>query len=98
MGKALADGHRKKAFLMTKLDGRTRKASMDQLDLSLRRLRTDVIDLVQIHEVIRMEDPGRAFAPGGVVEALVDAKKAGKVRFLGFTGHKDPAIHMAMLD
>jgi len=98
MGKALADGRRKKAFLMTKLDGRTKKAAAAQLEESLRRLRTDTIDLVQIHEVIRMEDPGRSFAPGGVVEALVEAQKAGKVRFLGFTGHKDPAIHMAMLD
>jgi predicted aldo/keto reductase-like oxidoreductase len=98
MGKALADGHRKKAFLMTKLDGRTKKAASEQLEQSLRRLRTDVIDLVQIHEVIRAEDPVRSFAAGGVVEALVDARKAGKLRFFGFTGHKDPSIHLAMLD
>jgi predicted aldo/keto reductase-like oxidoreductase len=98
MGKALADGHRKKAFLMTKLDGRTKKVASEQLEQSLRRLRTDVIDLVQIHEVIRADDPPRSFAPSGVIEALVDARKAGKLRFFGFTGHKDPAFHLAMLD
>ena len=83
---------------MTKLDGRTKKAASDQLEQSLRRLKTDVIDLVQIHEVIRMSDPGRVFAEGGTIEALLDAKKAGKIRFIGFTGHKDPAIHLAMLE
>jgi predicted aldo/keto reductase-like oxidoreductase len=98
MGKALADGHRKRAFLMTKLDGRTKKVATEQLEQSLRRLRTDVIDLVQIHEVIRADDPPRSFAPGGVIEALVDARKAGKLRFFGFTGHKDPSFHLAMLD
>lgn len=97
MGKALKDGYRQKAFLMTKLDGRTKKAAADQIDQSLKRLGTDMIDLVQIHEVIRMSDPGRCFAEGGCIEALVDAKKAGKLRFIGFTGHKDPSIHLAML-
>jgi aryl-alcohol dehydrogenase-like predicted oxidoreductase len=97
MGRALRDGYRSKAFVMTKVDGRTKDSATRQLEQSLRRLATDVIDLVQIHEVIRMEDVARSFAPGGVVEALIDAKKAGKLRFIGFTGHKDPAIHAAML-
>jgi aryl-alcohol dehydrogenase-like predicted oxidoreductase len=97
MGKALRDGYRDKAFLMTKLDGRTKAAASAQLDQSLARLQTDRIDLVQVHEVIRMDDPDRVFAPGGAIEALVDAKKAGKLRFIGFTGHKDPEIHLAML-
>jgi len=97
MGKALKEGYRKKAFLMTKLDGRTKQAAAGQLEQSLRRLATDVIDLVQIHEVIRPTDPARCFAPGGCIEALLDAKKAGKLRFIGFTGHKDPDIHLAML-
>ncbi|HEY8078579.1 MAG TPA: aldo/keto reductase [Labilithrix sp.] len=97
MGMALQDGYRDKVFLMTKLDGRTKAAAAEQLDQSLRRLRTDRIDLVQIHEVIRPTDPARCFAPGGCIEALVDAKKAGKLRFIGFTGHKDPRIHLAML-
>jgi aryl-alcohol dehydrogenase-like predicted oxidoreductase len=98
MGKALADGYRKRAFLMTKLDGRTKAAAAEQLEQSLRRLKTDVIDLVQIHEVIRTEDAGRCFAEGGAIEALLDARRAGKLRFIGFTGHKDPAIHRAMLE
>jgi aryl-alcohol dehydrogenase-like predicted oxidoreductase len=97
MGKALRDGYRRKAFLMTKLDGRTKDAAAHQLEQSLRRLQTDVIDLVQIHEVIRLQDPDRVFAPGGAIEALVAARKAGKLRFIGFTGHKDPSIHLAML-
>jgi aryl-alcohol dehydrogenase-like predicted oxidoreductase len=98
MGKALRDGYRRKVFLMTKLDGRTRKSAAKQLDESLGRLRTDVIDLVQFHEIIRMEDPDRIFAKGGALEALEAAKKAGKLRFIGFTGHKDPAVHLRMLD
>jgi aryl-alcohol dehydrogenase-like predicted oxidoreductase len=99
MGLALADGGRRhKAFLMTKLDGRTKDSAEKQLEQSLQRLRTDTIDLVQVHEVIRMEDPDRVFGPGGAIEALVAAKKAGKLRFIGFTGHKDPAIHLHMLD
>jgi aryl-alcohol dehydrogenase-like predicted oxidoreductase len=97
MGKALRDGYRQKAFLMTKLDGRTQASAADQLDQSLRRLQTDMIDLVQVHEVIRFDDPDRVFAPGGAIEALVAGKKAGKLRFIGFTGHKDPEIHLAML-
>lgn len=97
MGRALRDGYRDKAFLMTKLDGRTRQAAAAQLDQSLARLGTDRIDLVQVHEVIRMSDPARAFADDGCIRALEDAKKAGKLRYIGFTGHKDPEIHLAML-
>ena len=97
MGKALRDGYRQKAFLMTKLDGRTKASAAAQLEQSLSRLQTDVIDLVQVHEVIHADDPARVFAPGGCIEALIDAKKAGKLRFIGFTGHKDPKLHLAML-
>src|SRR5205085_10821506 len=97
MGKALQGGYRKKVFLMTKIDGRTKKAAAEQLDQSLKRLQTDVIDLLQFHEVIRLEDPDRIFADGGAQEALVAAQKAGKVRFIGFTGHKDPLVHLRML-
>lgn len=98
MGKALLGGYRDKAFLMTKLDGRTAAAATKQLDESLRWLRTDHVDLLQIHEVIRPSDPARVFAPGGAIEAFVRARDAGKTRFIGFTGHKSPAIHLAMLD
>jgi predicted aldo/keto reductase-like oxidoreductase len=98
MGRALADGHRGKVFLMTKIDGRTRQAAADQIDQSLRALRTDHIDLVQIHEVIRMNDAERSFGPDGAIEALVAARKAGKLRFIGFTGHKSPEIHLHMLE
>jgi predicted aldo/keto reductase-like oxidoreductase len=98
MGKALRDGYRQKVFLMTKVDGRTREAAAKQLDESLKRLGTDHIDLLQFHEVIRMEDPDRFFAPGGALEAFLEAKKAGKIRFIGFTGHKDPEIHLRMLN
>jgi aryl-alcohol dehydrogenase-like predicted oxidoreductase len=98
MGKALREGWRKKAFVMTKLDGRTASSATEQLEQSMRRLQLDVIDLVQIHEVIRANDPERCFAPGGTIEALVGARKAGKLRFIGFTGHKDPDIHRHMLD
>jgi aryl-alcohol dehydrogenase-like predicted oxidoreductase len=97
MGRALGDGYRRRVFLMTKIDGRTRKAAADQIDQSLRELRTDTIDLIQVHEVIRASDPDRVFGPDGAIEALVAAKKAGKIRFIGFTGHKSPAIHLAML-
>jgi aryl-alcohol dehydrogenase-like predicted oxidoreductase len=97
MGLALADGRRQRAFVMTKLDGRTAASAAQQLEQSLKRLRTDHLDLVQVHEVIRMTDPDRVFGPGGAIEALVRAKKAGKVRFIGFTGHKDPSIHLHML-
>jgi aryl-alcohol dehydrogenase-like predicted oxidoreductase len=98
MGKALEGGYRERAFLMTKIDGRTAEAATRQLDESLRRLRTDRLDLVQIHEVIRMSDPARVFAPGGAIESLVRARQSGKTRFIGFTGHKSPDIHRAMLD
>jgi aryl-alcohol dehydrogenase-like predicted oxidoreductase len=98
MGRALRDGYRKRAFLMTKIDGRTRKAAAAQIDQSLRDLGTDVIDLMQVHEVIRASDPDRVFGPDGAIEALVAAKKAGKIRFIGFTGHKSPAMHLRMLD
>jgi aryl-alcohol dehydrogenase-like predicted oxidoreductase len=97
MGHALRDGYRKRAFLMTKIDGRTRQSAADQIDQCLRAFDTDVIDLVQIHEVIRMSDPERVFGPGGAIEALVAARKAGKIRFIGFTGHKSPEIHLKML-
>jgi predicted aldo/keto reductase-like oxidoreductase len=98
MGKALRDGYRQKAFLMTKIDGRTRDAAAGQIEQSLRRLQTDTIDLVQIHEVIRPTDPDRVFGPSGAIEALVAARQAGKIRFIGFTGHKDPSIHLGMLE
>jgi predicted aldo/keto reductase-like oxidoreductase len=97
MGKALKDGYRQKVFLMTKLDGRTKQEAAKQLDESLRRLQTDHLDLIQHHEVIRFEDPDRIFAEGGAQEAVLEAKKAGKVRFIGFTGHKDPHVHLYML-
>jgi aryl-alcohol dehydrogenase-like predicted oxidoreductase len=98
MGKALRDGYRDKVFLMTKIDGRTKKEAAKQLDESLGRLQTDHLDLLQLHEVIRMEDPDRAFADGGAIEALKEAKQSGKCRYLGFTGHKDPIIHLRMLE
>jgi predicted aldo/keto reductase-like oxidoreductase len=98
MGKALRDGYRDKVFLMTKFDGRTRAAAARQIDESLRRLGTDHVDLLQVHEVIRLDDPDRSFAEGGAIEALVAAQKAGKTRFIGFTGHKDPVVHNRMLD
>jgi aryl-alcohol dehydrogenase-like predicted oxidoreductase len=98
MGKALTGGYRSKVFLMTKIDGRTRAAAAQQIDESLQRLQTDHVDLMQFHEVIRLEDPDRIFAEGGAMEAMQDAKKAGKVRFIGFTGHKDPLVHLRMLD
>lgn len=98
MGKALQDGYRKKVFLMTKIDGRTKKAAADQLDESLKRLQTEAIDLLQFHEILRMEDPDRIFAEGGALEAVVAARKAGKIRYIGFTGHKDPLVHLRMLE
>jgi len=98
MGDALRDGYRKRVFLMTKFDGRTKASTASQIDESLKRLQTDTIDLMQYHENIRMEDPDRFFAPGGPVEALLEARKAGKIRYIGFTGHKDPAVHLRMLD
>ena len=98
MGKALRDGYRQKAFLMTKIDGRTKKGSARQIDESLRRLQTDRIDLLQFHEVIRDDDPERIFAANGGMEAVVEAKEKGKVRYIGFTGHKSPDIHLKMLN
>jgi aryl-alcohol dehydrogenase-like predicted oxidoreductase len=98
MGKALRDGYRRKVFLMTKIDGRTRKKAARQIDQSLKRLQTDHLDLLQHHEVIRLEDPDRIFAPGGAQEAVLAAKKAGKIRFIGFTGHKDPLVHLRMFE
>jgi predicted aldo/keto reductase-like oxidoreductase len=97
MGNALRDGYRQKAFLMSKIDGRTKAAAASQLNESLRRLQTDRIDLLQFHEVIRDTDPDRVFAEGGGMEAVLEAQKAGKVRFIGFTGHKSPDIHLKML-
>ncbi|HEY1376208.1 MAG TPA: aldo/keto reductase, partial [Gemmataceae bacterium] len=98
MGKALQDGYRGKVFLMTKIDGRSKAEAAKQIDESLRRLQTDHLDLLQHHEIIRMEDPDRVFAPGGAQEAVVAAQKAGKTRFIGFTGHKDPMVHLRMLE
>lgn len=98
MGKALAQsGYRSRVFLMTKFDGRTRQAATAQLEQSLRRLQTDHLDLWQIHENIRPDDAERVFAPGGAIEAIVAAQKAGTVRHVGFTGHKNPDYHLHML-
>ncbi|HEX4212877.1 MAG TPA: aldo/keto reductase [Candidatus Dormibacteraeota bacterium] len=98
MGEALLGGHRDKVFLMTKINGQTRDAAAGQIDQCLEHLRTDRIDLVQLHEMIRPEDPERTCGPGGAVEALVAAREAGKIRYIGFTGHKDPTVHLAMLE
>jgi aryl-alcohol dehydrogenase-like predicted oxidoreductase len=98
MGQALRNGYRQKVFLMTKMDGRTADEYNRQLEQSLGRLQTDMIDLVQFHEIIRMEDPDRIFASGGAIEAAIAAQKAGKIRYIGFTGHKDPAVHLRMLE
>jgi aryl-alcohol dehydrogenase-like predicted oxidoreductase len=99
MGKALDNGWRERVFLMTKVctHGRDKKVAMSQLKQSLRRLKTDHLDLWQVHECIYYSDPEHHFAPGGVIEALVEAKEQGLVKYVGFTGHKDPAIHRAML-
>jgi predicted aldo/keto reductase-like oxidoreductase len=97
MGNALQGSFRKRVFLMTKIDGRTQKAAALQIDQCLTALRTDVIDLMQIHEVIRPTDGDRVFAKGGAIEALIAARQAGKIRFIGFTGHKSPDIHLGML-
>jgi diketogulonate reductase-like aldo/keto reductase len=99
MGQALnVGGYRDRVFLMTKIDGRTKDAAAGQIEQSLSRLLVDHIDLVQIHENIRPDDADRVFAPGGAIEALVAAQKAGKIRFIGFTGHKTPKYHLHMLD
>src|SRR5262245_1117334 len=98
MGKALGDGYRRRAFVMTKIDGRSKEAATKQLDQSLKRLRTDCIDLVQHHEILRFEDPHRIFDKAGAHAALVQARRAGKLRYIGFTGHKDPRVHLYMLE
>jgi len=98
MGKALRDGYREKAFLMTKIDGRSKKEAARQLDESLKRLDVDMIDLVQHHEILRFEDPHRIFDEEGANAALIEARDAGKIRYIGFTGHKDPRIHLYMLE
>jgi aryl-alcohol dehydrogenase-like predicted oxidoreductase len=97
MGKALKDGYRQKVFLMSKLDGRTKEEAARQLDETLKRLQTDHLDLIQHHEIIHFDDPDRVFAEGGAMEAVLEAKQAGKVRYIGFTGHTDPHIHLYML-
>jgi aryl-alcohol dehydrogenase-like predicted oxidoreductase len=97
MGEALRDGYRRQVFLMTKIDGRSKKAAAEQLDESLRRLGVDCIDLVQHHEILRYEDPHRIFHEEGAHAALLEAQLAGKLRYIGFTGHKDPQIHLYML-
>jgi aryl-alcohol dehydrogenase-like predicted oxidoreductase len=97
MGKALKDGYRDKVFLMTKIDGRTKEIAARQIETCLERLQTDYIDLLQHHEIIRFDDPDRIFGESGAHEAVLDAKKAGKIRYIGFTGHKDPHIHLYML-
>lgn len=98
MGKALRDGYRDKVFLMTKIDGRSKKEAAKQIDESLQRLQVDHVDLVQYHEVLRFEDPHRIFDEEGAHAAVLEAQQAGKLRYIGFTGHKDPAIHLHMLD
>jgi predicted aldo/keto reductase-like oxidoreductase len=98
MGRALEDGYRKKVFLMSKIDGRTKEAAAKQIDQSLERLKTDHLDLMQFHEIIQLDAPDRIFSEGGAWEAMEAAHKAGKVRHIGFTGHKDPLVHLRMLD
>jgi len=99
MGRALAvGGYRDRVFLMTKIDGRTKAAAAEQIDQSLSRLLTDRLDLLQFHENIRPDDADRIFAPGGALEAAVTARDAGKVRHIGFTGHKDPKLHLHMIE
>jgi len=97
LGRALKDGYRAKAFVMTKVDGRTRKEASRQINQSLARLAVDHIDLLQHHEIIRFDDVDRIFAEDGAMEAFMDARKAGKIRYIGFTGHKDPHVHLYML-
>ena len=98
MGRALKDGYRQRAFVMTKIDGRSKVEAARQLNESLRRFGIDCIDLVQHHEVIRFEDPHRIFDEEGANAALIEARQAGKLRYIGFTGHKDPRIHLHMLE
>jgi predicted aldo/keto reductase-like oxidoreductase len=98
VGKALKGGYREKVFVMTKFDGRTQGSALKQLDESLQRLEVDHVDLWQFHENIRLEDPDRFFAEDGAAEAMLEAKKAGKIKYMGFTGHKDPSVHLRMLE
>jgi aryl-alcohol dehydrogenase-like predicted oxidoreductase len=98
MGQALRDGYRQKVLLMTKIDGRDKNSAARQIEQSLGRLQTDVIDLLQFHEVIRLDDPDVIFATGGAMEAVQEAKQAGKIRYIGFTGHKDPSVHLRMFE
>jgi predicted aldo/keto reductase-like oxidoreductase len=98
MGKALSDGYREKVFLMTKIDGRSKKEATRQLNESLKRLKVDMIDMVQHHEILRFEDPHRIFDEDGAHAALIEARQAGKLKYIGFTGHKDPRIHLYMLE
>ena len=99
MGRALGQGgYRERVFLMTKIDGRTKESAQQQIDQSLSRLLTGHLDLLQFHENIRPDDADRIFAPGGAIEAVLAAQKAGKVRFIGFTGHKSPAYHLHMIE
>jgi aryl-alcohol dehydrogenase-like predicted oxidoreductase len=98
MGQALRDGYRQRVFLMTKVDGRDKTSAARQIEQSLGRLQTDTIDLMQFHEVIRLDDPDAIFAPGGALEAVLEAKQAGKIRYIGFTGHKDPSVHLRMFE
>jgi len=98
LGRALTGGWRDRTMVMTKIDGRTATAAASQIDESLKRLQTDHIDLLQFHEIIRMDDPERVFAQGGALEAVLRAREQGKVRYIGFTGHKSPAIHRHMFE
>lgn len=98
MGQALRDGYRQKVFLMTKIDGRDKNTAERQIEESLGRLQTDVIDLLQFHEVIRLDDPDLIFRSDGAIEAVQQAKQAGKIRYIGFTGHKDPSVHLRMFE
>jgi aryl-alcohol dehydrogenase-like predicted oxidoreductase len=99
MGKALSENHsRNKVFLMTKIDGRPKGVVAEQIDSSLKRLQTDHVDLLQFHEILRYDDPDRIFSEGCALEAVLEAKKAGKLKFIGFTGHKDPHVHLDMLE
>lgn len=98
MGKGLKNGYRNKVFVMSKIDGRDKKSAAKQIDESLLRMGIETIDMMQFHEIIRLEDPDKIFAEGGAAEAMTEAQKAGKIRFVGFTGHKDPFVHLRMME
>src|SRR5690349_15786230 len=98
MGRVLKDGYRDRVFVMTKIDGRTKKDAMKQLEESLKRLQVDYIDLVQHHEILRFEDANRIFTEDGAHAAMMEAKQQGKIKYIGFTGHKDPRVHLYMLE